>query len=396
MMLDVPTLMFVGGFTAALCSAFLLFTWWQHRESLAAIWWAAGHFSTGLGVTLLAVGFVIKAPPLFLAGLTLLAVGPGLIWSGVRSFQHEPVRRLAVAGGVLAWIVIAFLSALYGLEPILPLVNTALVVGFYGAAAWELVRGRGDELRARGPLIVLTAVHIVALLMVVPDALAGRTDGLEPPPLASLFGLIHFETIVYVIGTTVFFVALVKERNEQRHRRDAETDVLTKLPNRRAFLASAERLAERRRRSNEPFAVAAFDLDHFKLVNDAFGHAMGDRTLQVFAEVARDSLRPGDLISRIGGEEFAAVFPGADLQLAAVMAERIRRAFAEAGLVIEGTELGATVSAGVAVSVQAEETLQELMERADSALYRAKLNGRDRVECDESARRIYPHLVQVA
>jgi diguanylate cyclase (GGDEF)-like protein len=218
---------------------------------------------------------------------------------------------------------------------------------------------------------------------------------LEPPALASLFGLIHFETIVYLIGTTVFFVAMMKEQSELRQRQDAETDALTGLPNRRAFLAVAERLAARSRRDRRPLAVAAFDLDRFKQVNDTYGHALGDRTLQVFAEVARESLRPGDLVSRIGGEEFAAVFPGADREVAYLMSERIRRAFAVAALAVNGRELGATVSAGVAVAVDAE-TLAEVMERADAALYRAKLNGRDRVECDGGPPRAYPRLVEVA
>jgi diguanylate cyclase (GGDEF)-like protein len=217
---------------------------------------------------------------------------------------------------------------------------------------------------------------------------------LEPPPLASLFGLIHFETIIFVVGTTLFFVALKRERAELRQRHDAETDVLTNLPNRRAFLAVAERLVERCRRDRKPFSVAVFDLDHFKHVNDTHGHRIGDRTLQVFADVAREALRPGDIISRIGGEEFAAIFPGTDLQSACKGAERVRTGFLEAALVVDGRELAATVSAGVAVAGH-EEPLAELMERADAALYQAKLSGRDRVESSKTPH-AYPRLVQVA
>jgi diguanylate cyclase (GGDEF)-like protein len=387
----------VGGFTAVLCSAFLFFAWWQHRESFAALWWSAGHLTLGVAVTSLAVSFVTKADWLFPVGLTLLIASPALVWTGVRSFWGRPVGIYALAGGAAVWIPAFLILGRTGPTWSVPAVFTALIIGYSGAATWDLAVCRSERLRACLPLALLIMANAAIYLLSIPDAAAGRLDG-ELPSLASPFGLIHFESLVYVVGTTVFFVALLKERNELRHRHDAETDMLTKLPNRRAFLASAERLMERRRRDDEPFAVAAFDLDHFKLVNDTFGHAMGDRALQIFADVARDSLRPGDLVSRIGGEEFAAVFPGADLQLAAIMAERVRRAYAEAALVVAGEELGATVSVGVAVSGYAEETLQQLIERADSALYRAKLNGRDRVECDGegAARRIYPRLVQVA
>jgi diguanylate cyclase (GGDEF)-like protein len=394
MTLDVPTLMLAGSFVAAMCAAFLLFSWWQHRETSAALWWAGGHLTLGLGVMSLAVGFVGNAAPLFGIGLTLIVVAPALIWSGVRAFHRQPIPYLLIAAGPVIWLAAFASLALHGQAWTLPLVNTMIAIAYNAAAIAELAR-RSGLLRAGVPLMALMAVHIAALSMAVPDALAGRMSILEPPALASLFGLIHFETIVYLIGTTVFFVAMMKEQSELRQRQDAETDALTGLPNRGAFLAVAERLAARSRRDRRPLAVAAFDLDRFKQVNDTYGHALGDRTLQVFAEVARESLRPGDLVSRIGGEEFAAVFPGADREVAYLMSERIRRAFAVAALAVNGRELGATVSAGVAVAVDAE-TLAEVMERADAALYRAKLNGRDRVECDGGPPRAYPRLVEVA
>ena len=394
-MLDVPTLMFAGGFVAAMCGALLLFTWWQHRDNFAPLWWAAGHFTLGVAVTILAVGFVAKAELLFVIGLTLLILAPALIWSGVRSFQGKQIRPFVVAGGVLAWVLAMASLGMNGLEWLAPVVNTLLAIAYNTAAAWELAKGNNERLKARVPLLALIGANIAVLSMAIPAALMGQIGDLKPPPIASLFGLIHFETIIYVIGTTLFFVAMMKERSELQQRHEAETDVLTRLPNRRAFLSSAERLAERATRDRKPFAAAAFDLDRFKTVNDTFGHAIGDRTLQVFADVVRESLRPGDLISRIGGEEFVAVLPGADQHIASLIAERVRRSFAKAGLVVEGRQLGVTVSVGVAVAGDGE-PLNKLMERADAALYRAKLNGRDRVECDTMTPRAYPRLVEVA
>jgi diguanylate cyclase (GGDEF)-like protein len=103
------------------------------------------------------------------------------------------------------------------------------------------------------------------------------------------------------------------------------------------------------------------------------------------------------MISRIGGEEFAAVLPAASLQAGCATADRVRNAFAEAGLSVDGQPIGATVSAGVSVVDGVDIALNELMERADKALYQAKLNGRNRVECTaDSGAKAYPHLVRVA
>lgn len=400
MHLDLPTLMFVGGLLGPICGSVLAVIWWQHRDNTAPLWWGAGHATQGSAVILFAYGFVDGWAWSFPVALTLVIVAPALIWVGTRAFWRKPVGIYALAGGAILWAAAGAALGGSGNAWALPLVNTAIVIGFVAASAWDMATGVRERLRARLPLVVLMAVNIAVYLLSIPDAVGGQlSDG--PPPLTSLFGLIHFETMIYIIGTTIFFVALIKERGELQQREEAQTDVLTGLPNRRAFLSGAERVAERHRRDNEPFAVAVFDLDHFKRVNDTYGHAVGDRTLQVFADAARQSLRPADLFSRIGGEEFAGIFPGADLNTGLIMAERVRRAFAEAGLVVDGRDIRATVSAGVSVAMPEnsptdEDSLTDLMERADVALYKAKLNGRDRVECDHDGRRPRRHLVQVA
>lgn len=394
-MVDLPTLMLAGSFVAFLCGGFLLFSWWHHGDHSAALRWAAGHIATGLGIGALAFGFANNIMPLFGLGLTLILTGPILIWAGVRAFNEAPTHPVLQLGGIAVWLIVFAAVMLGAPEWLIPTVNTAIAVAFNLAAAWELAQSRQERLRAASPAIVLLAIHAAILSMAVPDALMGQMAATRPPPLASLFGVIHFETIVYVVGTTFFFIAMVKEQAEAQQREQAETDALTNLPNRRAFLKTGERLLERGRRDSEPLAVAAFDLDRFKAVNDTFGHAIGDRTLQIFAEVARESLRPNDLVSRIGGEEFAALFPGANRDIGFLMAERIRLAFAQAAMVVDGRELGATVSAGIAVAAD-EERLDALMERADAALYKAKLRGRDRVEHDGEKPVLFPHLVEVA
>jgi diguanylate cyclase (GGDEF)-like protein len=126
--------------------------------------------------------------------------------------------------------------------------------------------------------------------------------------------------------------------------------------------------------------VLLIDLDHFKSINDRFGHAVGDRVLQVFADTAKANIRSSDLIGRLGGEEFAAVLYNAGREKAVALAERIRWAFAEAATEVDGRPVNATVSIGVVVNLDQPFDVPDLLGQADQALYYAKERGRNRVE----------------
>ena len=128
-------------------------------------------------------------------------------------------------------------------------------------------------------------------------------------------------------------------------------------------------------------SLIVFDLDDFKSINDTHGHAGGDAVLRAFVDTAARSLRPGDAMGRIGGEEFCAVLAGADSNAAYVIAERIRTAFRKAPATVGGIVIAATVSAGVATS-HLTSTVDTVLNAADRALYRAKRLGKNRVEVD--------------
>jgi diguanylate cyclase (GGDEF)-like protein len=127
-------------------------------------------------------------------------------------------------------------------------------------------------------------------------------------------------------------------------------------------------------------SVMLFDLDHFKSVNDRFGHAVGDRVLQLFADTVSLNLRPTDIFGRLGGEEFAACLRNVGLEYTVALAERIRGDFERACATVNSMAVGGTVSCGVVVSQDAPFDLQSLLARADQALYAAKERGRNRVE----------------
>jgi len=156
--------------------------------------------------------------------------------------------------------------------------------------------------------------------------------------------------------------------------------MLTGISNRRYFIAQAEQELRRSRRFARAMAVMMIDLDHFKRVNDAHGHATGDAVLQAFVKRALESLRQSDLLGRIGGEEFAVILPETELEAAREVAERLRAHLAERPVVAERAAIASTASIGVAQLSAKDGSIDNLLHRADQALYAAKQNGRNRVE----------------
>jgi len=160
----------------------------------------------------------------------------------------------------------------------------------------------------------------------------------------------------------------------------ARHDQLTGLLNRRGAMESAQSALASCGLTGRPFGVAVFDLDLFKAVNDTFGHLIGDETLQSLATVMRHAARAGDIVGRYGGEEFIAFLPGASLEQAAVIAERVRQAISQAVIAVgDDARVNVTVSAGVAVIPSCAGSLREAIRVADARLFMAKRLGRNRV-----------------
>ena len=168
----------------------------------------------------------------------------------------------------------------------------------------------------------------------------------------------------------------------------ARVDELTQAWNRRAITACLEEEAEGATRTGEPICVAMFDIDHFKMVNDRYGHLVGDQVLTRFTEIAMASLRQNDRLGRYGGEEFLLVLRQTPLAAGAAVVERIREAVQGGGWASVRPGLGMTVSAGV-TEFQAGDTVESLCRRADAALYEAKRAGRNQVRVDGSGEAIF-------
>ena len=178
-------------------------------------------------------------------------------------------------------------------------------------------------------------------------------------------------------------IALENARLHQVVRRQAFTDELTGLVNRRRFVEALDAEIARASRLGAALSVLFADLDDFKRINDHFGHAAGDNALRTFADLLRRELRTIDTAARLGGEEFAILLPGTDLAGAFVVGERIRRHLAELAILPEGVA-GAGLTASIGVVQHHSGTPEELLRRADAALYRAKEQGKNRVVADEA------------
>ena len=189
----------------------------------------------------------------------------------------------------------------------------------------------------------------------------------------------HSRAVVDDDGTVTGLVSAIRDithrkANEERLSRAALTDPLTGLMNRRGLDDElAARLA-----SGAGGCVALFDLDHFKQVNDTYGHPAGDEVLRRFATLARSSVRDQDMVARLGGEEFAVVLPEATIEQARLVCDRLRCAVADARMRVEGVVIAVTVSGGVARYSEGQK-VDDVLRVADVALYRAKSDGRDRL-----------------
>jgi diguanylate cyclase (GGDEF)-like protein len=157
----------------------------------------------------------------------------------------------------------------------------------------------------------------------------------------------------------------------------AEHDPLTGLMNRRAFLPRLQNEQQRTLRNGSVYTFAMLDLDHFKLINDTYGHHSGDGVLRLFATIMQESCRSIDMVVRMGGEEFGILFPECDEAAALIALERIRRRLEDEPLMVEGNAIRITVSVGVAAFNGGQDA--DVIDRADKALYRAKDSGRNRI-----------------
>lgn len=379
MHLDSLTLMVPDAFATALACLFLFGAWRQFRGGPALLWWAAANGINAISLAVLTAGLAWQMPLLVMAGVGLMTIVPALIWDGVRRFNNRSTPPALLAAGLVVWLATALMPFGIDHQKWSTLASFAIWCGYLSAAIWSLWSAREEKLNARWPLMALLAVHATMFFGGGYEIFSGTFQLNEPPNLNSWFGAYHFESIVYSMGTAIFMVLICKERIELGYIDAAKVDALTGAANHGALFEGAWRLLKRCQQEGSPLSLIMFDLDYFKTINDSHGHLAGDRVLRAFADTVRCALRPNDLFGRYGGEEFIVVLPGATIETAHVIADRVRHAFANSHRFLDGQPINATVSAGVA-SASSITTLEAIIKEADKAMYAAKKTGRNRIE----------------
>jgi diguanylate cyclase (GGDEF)-like protein len=260
------------------------------------------------------------------------------------------------------------------------------VSALMGNCFWDCYRGLSHEQFSpavrwsiSGPFLLAATAMLVRAAMVI-------AEGQPPPPGATDdFVLVpNFTPFLWMLTITVMamnitMAGLTAGRLVKRFRNLAEQDYLTGCLNRATLEQRLETETQRTGRTGEPLACVYFDLDHFKTVNDRFGHQVGDLALVHVVRVIQDVLRQVDTLGRMGGEEFLVLLPGTPVTGAREAADRMRVALEAAPMWVAGASVTLTASFGVAL-LGAGESPASLLQRADAAMYQAKRNGRNRVE----------------
>ena len=380
MSLDVNTLFMVTIYVEAILGLLLLFAWVQNTAIHAVAWWGFAHLIRAASVVLF--GMYGSAPDLISIDLAnaLLFTAFAVTWTGARVFDGRPAEPVYMVTGAVLWLLVCRLPVLADAVETRALIASSIITAYTWLTAYEFWHGRSEPLVSRWPAIFMLFAHGALFLLRTPLVAALPWTAGNHMLGSVWLTVLSFEALLFTISIAFILLAMAKERTELRHRTAAMVDPLTGIANRRSFLQDAAQLAKRHIANPRPTAVLLIDLDHFKSINDRFGHALGDRVLEIFAESARQSVRSTDLLGRLGGEEFAAVLSDTSRNKAAAVAERIREGFAQAAQEVDNRPVCATVSIGLVHCQEAALNVAELLAQADQALYMAKERGRNRVE----------------
>ena len=375
MSFDTSTLYLFATMVAGMLGAMLVF--FGRQENIPALkWWGTAYLLGAASVAIWTIGGTRLGAPLSLALNAVGFAACGMVWNAARVFLGRKPNLPGLVFGAIAWV--GTVLTLAPEQPALRLTIGAAIVAIYAAlTASELWSERRRAMQKRWPTIAVPVLHgcVLMLPILLGDLFRPRDENFASSIWVTAFSI---ELVLYAIGTVFVIFMLVSDRAVTVHKTAASVDPLTGMFNRRGFAEACARVIEREASAGRPVTVMISDIDHFKGINDRFGHPAGDEILKLFATVVVNNLRISDLSGRVGGEEFAALLP-CSLEEGVLVAERVREAFEASGIVCEEGPVDTTVSIGVAGGPAGTE-LEVLLAAADTALYQAKRGGRNRVE----------------
>lgn len=340
-------------------------------------YWSLANFTCMAAVVLLF--FRGRSPPLwFMAATnTLIVLAWGWCWCGCQVFSgRRPRLRLLAIFAVSCFAAFAIPSRISEEFSCRLLVLSAAIELITLATGWSVrTIARREHLACAWAMYLLVAG--IAILIAVRGCWGAMALRPGVPLTQEALGLLVFPSIIIVLTLNMGLTLMVAERMRNVLLRAADRDELTEVLNRRGFKAELWRLF-RQRNQTYPGAVVLIDLDYLKVTNDTLGHAAGDRLLRCLAEAVNGQLRSGDAVGRMGGDEFAVALAGVDSLQATEIAERLSAAYVAAAALIS-PEIRPTMSMGIAMISRDDRSINDLLARADKALYKAKAAGRGRV-----------------
>ena len=380
MQVHIPTLFLVMIATGAVLGMFITVAARRDSHDGLTLWASGLGLHTGAYILFAQRGRLSDLLTIAVAN-TLLSATFALFAEALYQFQQRRPPRLRVwLPGVVVAVSFYFLQQAdvprLMLGPLIYTAQCSLVL----LAMWQKRR----ETIGRGQYFVATAfLLVIAVFLGRVVALAtGSVDTLSIGASNLVQAFSFLISIVCLIILSLGLVVMTKERSDERNRVLAMQDELTGLTNRRSILDTLDQQLAMARRSGQPLSLLMLDLDHFKRVNDSFGHLAGDAVLRQVASGIASRLRAQDIAGRYGGEEFLVILPGTTDDGAVQLAEELRKSIAAERIEIgEGHPITITISIGVCGGVPvAGQRVEDLIDAADRALYSAKENGRDRVE----------------
>lgn len=344
--------------------------------------WAMGSFyiSLGIGSSYFQQGPVYNTWLLVFAA-TLLAAGLGLQFNGIQIFKTGRCNRYIpwLLGGLIC-IQTLWFAVLY------PNIHARVIANSCIYALGNAACARALFIRAEQPLRTaywFTGASFAIFSMLL---LARAITVLYAEPNSySFYSQITINPVTIFIGimsemcVTFGFVLMLNSRLAADLQKLALTDALTGVMNRRSLEQEFARLSARCTRTGDSLAIMMIDVDHFKSINDRYGHPIGDEVLKRLAIVAQKTIRRDDYVARYGGEEFCILLPSTNEGAAWILADRLRQTYATMMMEFDGKVLHSTISIGVSDSTHAGLEFITLLAAADHAMYRAKQEGRNRV-----------------
>lgn len=382
--IHLPTLIILSVAINLLIGGLLWAIYYLRGRQYYFLLWALACGTFAIGSLLAGIRVMVDAPWITVfAAHAFLGLSPFLLLGGLQRFlkgatrstrRFQLVSRLAFAGYLLALLIT------FQVDPLSARLLTALFSAIIFSVAIYCLAGPAPKpALPRHMLQVLFTLHGVLMLAQCLVIAAGWLNTSQTHT-DTVLRLILANHILVTTATALILPLLAFTRSELRLRALAEKDGLTELLNRRSFFLEGNRIFEKASHNHQPMAVLMLDLDHFKQINDRWGHATGDKALQSIARTLENELRSDDIIGRIGGEEFAIVLLLSEDENLQAVTHRLLNAITREGAIINGMALNLTASIGSIERAKRHRSFADLMLEADTALYSAKDGGRNRAK----------------